>query len=106
MSPTPAMAPLLSVQHLTMRFGGLIAVNDVSFDAMPHQITAIIGPNGAGKTTVFNCIAGFYRPTVGRLMLRHEEGEFLLERMYGNEIAGKAREIGRASCRERVCQYV
>src|SRR3546814_9002698 len=58
---------------------------------MPHQITAIIGPNGAGKTTVFNCIAGFYRPTVGRLMLRHEEGEFLLERMYGNEIAGKAR---------------
>ncbi len=86
-----SVTPLLRVEHLTMRFGGLIAVNDVSFDAMPHQITAIIGPNGAGKTTVFNCIAGFYRPTIGRLMLRHEDGEFLLERMYGNEIAGKAR---------------
>lgn len=91
MSEAGAVIPLLSVEHLTMRFGGLIAVNDVSFNAMPREITAIIGPNGAGKTTVFNCIAGFYRPTIGRLMLRHEGGEFLLERMYGNEIAGKAR---------------
>ncbi|WP_414656121.1 ABC transporter ATP-binding protein [Ferrovibrio sp.] len=85
------MTPLLRIEHLTMRFGGLIAVNDVSFDAMPREITAIIGPNGAGKTTVFNCIAGFYRPTVGRLTLMNGERQFLLERMYGNEIAGKAR---------------
>ena len=91
MSEARSTAPLLRVEHLTMRFGGLIAVNDVSFDAMPNEITAIIGPNGAGKTTVFNCIAGFYRPTVGRLALSHERGDFLLERMYGNEIAGKAR---------------
>ena len=91
MSEARVATPLLCVEHLTMRFGGLIAVNDVSFNAMPHEITAIIGPNGAGKTTVFNCIAGFYRPTVGRLMLRHDGGEFLLERMYGNEIAGKAK---------------
>lgn len=83
--------PLLRVEHLTMRFGGLIAVNDVSFDAMPRQITAVIGPNGAGKTTVFNCIAGFYKPTVGRLTLDNNGTPYLLERMPGNEIAGKAR---------------
>lgn len=82
---------LLKVEHLTMRFGGLIAVNDVSFDAMPNQITAIIGPNGAGKTTVFNCIAGFYRPTVGQLLLDNNGKNFHLERMAGNDIAGKAR---------------
>ena len=61
--------PLLEVEHLTMRFGGLIAVNDVSFRAAPREVTAIIGPNGAGKTTVFNCLTGFYKPTVGRLAL-------------------------------------
>lgn len=83
--------PLLQVEHLTMRFGGLIAVNDVSFNAMPNQITAVIGPNGAGKTTVFNCIAGFYKPTVGRLTLNNNGQLFLLERMPGNDIAGKAR---------------
>jgi len=82
---------LLKVEHLTMRFGGLIAVNDVSFDARPGQITAIIGPNGAGKTTVFNCIAGFYKPTVGRLLLNNNSKHFYLERMAGNDIAGKAR---------------
>ena len=62
--------PLIEVEHLTMRFGGLVAVDDVSFAARPREITAIIGPNGAGKTTVFNCITGFYKPTVGRLTLR------------------------------------
>jgi branched-chain amino acid transport system ATP-binding protein len=62
---------LLKVEHLTMRFGGLIAVDDLSFDAREGDITALIGPNGAGKTTVFNCITGFYKPTEGRLGLRH-----------------------------------
>ena len=62
---------LLQVEHLTMRFGGLIAVNDLSFDAQRGEITALIGPNGAGKTTVFNCITGFYKPTEGRMALRH-----------------------------------
>ncbi|MFN4310927.1 MAG: ABC transporter ATP-binding protein [Ferrovibrio sp.] len=83
--------PLLQVEHLTMRFGGLVAVNDVSFDAMPGQITAIIGPNGAGKTTVFNCIAGFYKPTIGRLTLSRNGEPYLLERMQGHDIAAKAR---------------
>ncbi|HET9717794.1 MAG TPA: ABC transporter ATP-binding protein [Pseudolabrys sp.] len=62
---------LLDVQHLTMRFGGLVAVDDLSFTAREGEITALIGPNGAGKTTVFNCITGFYRPSEGRLALRH-----------------------------------
>jgi branched-chain amino acid transport system ATP-binding protein len=62
---------LLAVEHLTMRFGGLMAVNDLSFVAARGAITALIGPNGAGKTTVFNCITGFYKPTEGRLALIH-----------------------------------
>ena len=79
--------PLLDVEHLTMRFGGLVAVDDVSFAAAPKDITAIIGPNGAGKTTVFNCLTGFYRPTVGRLSLMRDGQERLLERMEGHNIA-------------------
>lgn len=83
-------APLIDVEHLTMRFGGLVAVDDVSFSARPREITAIIGPNGAGKTTVFNCITGFYKPTIGRLTLRTDR-EYLLERMLGHEIGQRAR---------------
>ena len=86
-----AAAPLIEVEHLTMRFGGLVAIDDVSFAARPREITAIIGPNGAGKTTVFNCITGFYKPTVGRLTLRGGRGEFLLERMLGHEIGQRAK---------------
>jgi len=82
---------LLSVEHLTIRFGGLVAVDDISFDAADRQITAIIGPNGAGKTTVFNCLTGFYKPHVGRLTLRRPgKGNFLLERMEGYQIPQKA----------------
>jgi len=85
-------AVLLRVEHLTMRFGGLVAVDDVSFAAMDRQINALIGPNGAGKTTLFNCVTGFYRPRVGRLALRSPDGrEFLLERMDGFRIAQQAR---------------
>jgi branched-chain amino acid transport system ATP-binding protein len=62
---------LLQVEHLTMRFGGLVAVDDLSFTARDGEITALIGPNGAGKTTVFNCITGFYKPSEGRLAVRH-----------------------------------
>jgi len=82
---------LLTVEHLTMQFGGLIAIDDVSFTAQHNAITAIIGPNGAGKTTVFNCITGFYSPTVGRLTLNGSTRKFLLERMEGFRIAQKAR---------------
>ena len=107
-------SPLLTVENLTMRFGGLVAVNAFSFTVGRGDITALIGPNGAGKTTVFNCVTGFYKPTEGRLALardgvvteadletvthasgRHAStanGElFLLERMPDHEIARKAR---------------
>ena len=65
------MNALLRVEHLTMRFGGLTAVNDFGFTANRGDITALIGPNGAGKTTVFNCITGFYKPSEGRIALLH-----------------------------------
>jgi branched-chain amino acid transport system ATP-binding protein len=90
-SHRPVTAPLLVVEHLTMQFGGLVAVNDVSFEAADRQITAIIGPNGAGKTTVFNCLTGFYKPTTGKLSLQHpRKGTFLLERMDGYRIPQRA----------------
>jgi branched-chain amino acid transport system ATP-binding protein len=60
---------VLRVEHLTMRFGGLVAIDNLSFDVRRGTITALIGPNGAGKTTVFNCITGFYKPTEGRIAL-------------------------------------
>ena len=90
LSPTPKTAAriaatpdaVLSVDHLTMRFGGLTAVNDLSFEARAGEITALIGPNGAGKTTVFNCITGFYKPTEGMLRLVQPDGSVhLLERL-------------------------
>jgi branched-chain amino acid transport system ATP-binding protein len=87
-------APLLTVEHLTMRFGGLIAINDLSFTAHERDITALIGPNGAGKTTVFNCLTGFYKPTVGRITMKGEGQDFLLEQMEGfriTRLAGVAR---------------
>jgi branched-chain amino acid transport system ATP-binding protein len=83
---------ILSVEHLTMRFGGLVAVNDLSFRASRGDITALIGPNGAGKTTVFNCITGFYKPTEGMMTLTHTNGaSFLLERLPGYSVAWKAK---------------
>jgi branched-chain amino acid transport system ATP-binding protein len=85
------MAPLLQVQGLTMRFGGLTAVNALSFEVMPGQITAVVGPNGAGKTTVFNCITGFYRPSEGRLALAHSGGQFQLAGMPGHLITRQAK---------------
>jgi branched-chain amino acid transport system ATP-binding protein len=73
---------ILSVEHVSMIFGGLVAVNDLSFEAKRGEITALIGPNGAGKTTVFNCITGFYKPTQGMMTLTKRNGEtHLLERM-------------------------
>jgi branched-chain amino acid transport system ATP-binding protein len=105
---------VLRVEHLTMRFGGLVAVHDLSFYARHGEITALIGPNGAGKTTVFNCITGFYKPTEGRIALQYGDpsvwqyvdaltvssvpsrvgrngGLFLLERMADHAVARHAR---------------
>ena len=66
---------LLVVNNLTMKFGGLIAIDNLSFSANKNQITSIIGPNGAGKTTVFNCLTGFYKPTSGDMIL-NKEGKY------------------------------
>ncbi|HLW47841.1 MAG TPA: ABC transporter ATP-binding protein [bacterium] len=66
--PTVETPSVLGVERLTMRFGGLLAVSEVSFTVRPREILSIIGPNGAGKTTVFNCITGFLRPTSGRII--------------------------------------
>ena len=84
--------PILTVDHLSMRFGGLVAIDNLNFVARCGQVTALIGPNGAGKTTVFNCITGFYKPSVGMIRLVHPDGqEFLLERLLDFRIAKIAR---------------
>ncbi|MFM5135823.1 ATP-binding cassette domain-containing protein, partial [Aeromonas rivipollensis] len=64
---------LLDVSDLSMRFGGLLAVNGVKLDVDKGEVISIIGPNGAGKTTIFNCLTGFYRPTGGTIRYRGEE---------------------------------
>ena len=91
MSETSLGAPLLSVSELTMRFGGLLAVDKLSFEVRRGEITSVIGPNGAGKTTVFNCITGFYRPTGGDIALAHGTDTFHLQKLPGHRIARRAR---------------
>ncbi len=83
---------ILKVEHLSMRFGGLMAINDLSFDVRRGEITALIGPNGAGKTTVFNCITGFYKPTMGMISMHQKGGKsFYLERMADFEVTRDAK---------------
>jgi branched-chain amino acid transport system ATP-binding protein len=83
---------LLTVSNLTMRFGGLTAVNAVSFTARRGDITAVIGPNGAGKTTLFNCITGFYKPSDGSIEISHADGrKMLLDKLPGHSIARKGK---------------
>jgi branched-chain amino acid transport system ATP-binding protein len=83
---------ILSVEGLIMRFGGVVAVNGLSFTAERRKITALIGPNGAGKTTVFNCITGFYKPTSGAIRLTHDDGRsFRLERLNDFRISKQAK---------------
>jgi len=83
---------ILIVDHLTMRFGGIVDVNDLSFAAGRRKITALIGPNGAGKTTVFNCVTGFYKPTGGTMRLTHDGGsEIALERLNDFRISKQAK---------------
>ena len=66
-------SPLLSVNGLTLAFGGVKALTGVSFDVQPGSITAVIGPNGAGKTSLFNTISGFYKPTEGRIAFKGQD---------------------------------
>ena len=99
---------LLRVEHLTMRFGGLVAVEDLSFSARQGEITALIGPNGAGKTTVFNCITGFYKPSEGRITLRHGDAAAWdwLEMLTGSGERSLRRTAGGLYLLERMPDYL
>ncbi len=77
--------PLLQASGLSMRFGGLLAVNGVGLTVKEKQVVSMIGPNGAGKTTVFNCLTGFYKPTAGTILLDGEP----IQGLAGHEIARK-----------------
>ena len=103
-----ASGPILRVEHLSMRFGGLVAVDDLSFTASRGQITALIGPNGAGKTTVFNCITGFYKPTEGRLALAHGDPAIWdeLETLTDRGARGLRRHDGALFLLERMPDYL
>ena len=81
---------LLDVENLTMKFGGLVAIDDLSFSAAKDQITSIIGPNGAGKTTVFNCLTGFYKATAGSMFLNKENERLNLKKFSDFKVAQKA----------------
>ena len=81
---------LLDVQNLTMKFGGLIAIDDLSFSAKKYHITSIIGPNGAGKTTVFNCLTGFYKATAGSMYLNKNNNKMDLKKFSDFKVAQKA----------------
>jgi branched-chain amino acid transport system ATP-binding protein len=99
---------VLRVEHLTMRFGGLVAVDDLSFEMNRGTITALIGPNGAGKTTVFNCITGFYRPTEGRLALQRGDPALwnALESLTDSGKRGVVRPNGALFLLERMPDYL
>ena len=78
--------PVLHVENVTMQFGGVVAVNNLSMDIYPGEIVALIGPNGAGKTTAFNCITGVYEPTNGKV-------DFLGKTIVENYPQGKMRKL-------------
>ena len=99
---------VLRVEHLTMRFGGLVAIDDLSFEVKRGAITALIGPNGAGKTTVFNCITGFYKPTEGRIALKRGDPALwnALEHLTGGGQRGTVRADGALFLLERMPDYL
>ena len=98
----------LRVEHLTMRFGGLVAIDNLSFDVKRGTITALIGPNGAGKTTVFNCITGFYKPTEGRIALQRGDAAVwdVLENLTDSGKRGVVRPDGALYLLERMPDFL
>src|SRR4028118_2262252 len=77
--------PVLAAKNLTRRFGGLVAVNDVSFTVQKNEIFGVIGPNGAGKTTLFNLITGIINPSSGQLIYQNED----ISKLRPHQIAAK-----------------
>jgi len=81
----PIGAPVLEVQNISLRFGGVKAITDTSFKVLAHEIRAIIGPNGAGKSSLLNCINGIYRPQEGKILFKGE----VMEKITPNIVAKK-----------------
>ena len=90
MSEACADSPALIVRGLTMRFGGILAVDALDFGARTGQVTAVIGPNGAGKTTAFNCVTGFYKPTAGEISIQDAHGALRVDTLPGHKIVSRA----------------
>ena len=84
--------PILEVSGLSMRFGGLLAVNGVNLQVKEKQVVSMIGPNGAGKTTVFNCLTGFYQPTGGTILLTLAIAVLAAFGMVRAEVSGTSRQ--------------
>lgn len=93
--------PLLVVQHLSLAFGGVIAIDDLSFVARDRQVTVLIGCQGAGKTSVLDCVTGFCQPSSGRMEFHSRKRPFLLERMEHGRVAREA-QIMRTFCNPRL----
>ena len=83
-------SPALVVRGLTMRFGGILAIDNLDFGVRTGEVTAMIGPNGAGKTTAFNCVTGFYKPTAGEITVRDGTGVLRVDRLAGHKIVTQA----------------
>ena len=103
-----ATGTVLQIEHLTMRFGGLVAVDNLSLTVGRGAITALIGPNGAGKTTVFNCITGFYKPSEGRIALQHGDARLWseLDTLTEDGARGLRRADGALFLLERMPEYL
>ncbi|NBB13158.1 ATP-binding cassette domain-containing protein [Pseudomonas sp. SLFW] len=86
----PTSARLLSVEGLSMHFGGIKAIESLDFKAASGEITAVIGPNGAGKTTAFNCVTGFYRPTSGKITIAGNDSQIRVDHLSGHQIVTQA----------------
>jgi len=90
------MKPLLTLEHVSMRFGGLTANHDVSFIVQQGHISALIGPNGAGKTTLFNCITGFYRASEGDIFLHDGNASQSIGQLVSRPVVGGSYLVARA----------
>lgn len=100
------MSRFLEVRQVTKRFGGLVANDDVSFDVGRGQIVGLIGPNGAGKTTMFNCVAGYFAPTQGEILLEGRRVSGLNPEQCAQAGVGRTFQVARTFTSMSVCENV